>query len=83
MTGDPNKTEHQSANDRTVADFTAMMRSFRPPLPLRVMGEESWVQFWRGQDVVLTCMEEFSEGWFRRRHVATEKIGRASCRERV
>lgn len=49
----------------------AMMKALQAPTPWRTMTEEGWLQFWRGQDVVLTCMEEFAEGWFRRRHTAT------------
>ena len=68
-------TNDKSETGKSIGDgfagVDAVMKAFQAPAAWRTMTEEGWLQFWRGQDVILTCMEEFAEGWFRRRHTAT------------
>ncbi|MGE0563047.1 MAG: hypothetical protein AB7O50_00910 [Pseudolabrys sp.] len=60
-----------TASNDGFASIDAMFRAYQMPMAWRMMNEEAWVQYWRGQDVLLTCMQEFADGWFRRRHTAT------------
>jgi hypothetical protein len=71
MTDEPKTAGHQDGQD-VLSGFSGMLQAFQPPAAWRLAGQGHWVQFWRGQDVILTCMETFADGWFRRRHVATE-----------
>jgi hypothetical protein len=71
MTDEPKTVGRQEEQD-VLSGFSGMLQAFQSPAAWRLAGEGNWVQFWRGQDVILTCMETFADGWFRRRHVATE-----------
>ncbi len=64
---------------KTNDPFNAMQQAFasfaKGGAPMRAVAE----QYWRNQERVLASAEEFTRGWFARRHDATRTATEAAC----
>ena len=65
-------TDQDNANG-----FKDLQQVFGMLEPLRTAWARNWVNYWQGQQKTLDSMEEFTRGWFQRRHDAVGEIGRA------
>jgi hypothetical protein len=58
-------TDQDNANG-----FKDLQQVFGMLEPLRTAWARNWVNYWQGQQKTLDSMEEFTRGWFQRRHDA-------------
>jgi hypothetical protein len=60
--------------------FNGMQQVFGFLEPARSAWARNWVNYWQSQEKILDRMEEFSRGWFERRHEAAAEALHAAER---